>query len=283
MRDRSVTIPGGRTEVGTNTSLLPQDGEGPARQTKLRPFRLGETAVTNAEFADFVAATGYVTEAQRYGWSYVFHLFVPANLPILGNARGTDWWLGVEGASWNRPEGPGSDVQGRHDHPVVHVSWNDATAFAEWAGGRLPTEAEWEHAAKGGRRGATYPWGDLEPNDDKAFYCNIWQGEFPHNNTGLDGFVGTAPARSFSPNGYGLFNMSGNCWEWTADLFRIRSLKRDATSLNAQAIAHKERVLKGGSYLCHRSYCHRYRIAGRIGNTPDSTTGHIGFRMAFDE
>lgn len=281
LRQRSLLIPGGRAEVGSDRPLLPQDGEGPRRFVQLKPFRLGETAVTNAEFAGFIAATGHVTDAERFGWSYVFHLFVPEGREM-GSASGSSWWRGVEGARWDQPEGPGSDLSGRDDHPAIHISWNDANAFAQWAGGRLPTEAEWEHAARGGLAGTTYPWGDTEPDDDTNLPCNIWQGDFPRNNTAADGFVGTAPVRSFAANGYGLFNMSGNCWEWTADPFRIRSLKREAKVRNERAAAQAERVLKGGSYLCHQSYCHRYRIAARIGNTPDTTTGHAGFRMAFD-
>lgn len=277
----TVLIPGGKAEIGTDRPALPQDGEGPRRTVAIKPFRLGETAVTNAQFAAFVAETGYQTEAERFGWSYVFHLFVPETLATKG-VVGTEWWRAVEGAGWDRPEGPASDLEGREDHPVVHVSWNDAVAFAAWAGGRLPSEVEWEHAARGGLAGAIYPWGEDEPDDEQVMPCNIWQGQFPMRNTAADGHVGLAPARSFQPNGYGLFNMSGNCWEWAADAFRIRSLKKQARERNERAAAENHRLLKGGSYLCHKSYCYRYRIAARIGNTPDSTTGHTGFRLAFD-
>lgn len=279
--EATVPIPGGKAEVGTDRPALPQDGEGPRRLVSVRPFRLGETAVTNEQFAAFIDDTGYRTEAERFGWSYVFHLFVPETLATKG-VVGTEWWRAVEGARWDRPEGPTSSLSGREDHPVVHVSWNDATAFAAWASGRLPSEAEWEHAARGGLSGATYPWGEAEPDDEEIMPCNIWQGQFPLRNSAADGFVGLAPARSFTPNGYGLFNMSGNCWEWNADAFRIRSLKKAAQERNERAAAENQRLLKGGSYLCHISYCYRYRIVARIGNTPDSTTGHTGFRLAFD-
>src|SRR5262245_35376266 len=175
------------------------------------------------------------------------------------------------------------NLAGRRDHPVVHVSWNDAVAFAAWAGGRLPTEAEWEYAAAGGRPGARFPWGDAKP-DDVAFQpCNIWQGQFPSYNSGRDGYLGTAPVDAFAANGYGLFNMSGNTWEWCADRFRVRSLSRAAQARNRQAREGEERLLKGGSYLCHRSYCYRDRIAARTGAGADSSTAHVGFRLVFDE
>lgn len=277
----TVSIPGGKVDVGTDDPALPQDGEAPRRVVTVKPFRLGEMAVTNAQFATFIADTAYRTEAERFGWSYVFHLFVPETLATRG-VVGTEWWRAVEGAQWDRPEGTTSTLAGRENHPVVHVSWNDAMAFAAWAGGRLPGEAEWEHAARGGLARATYPWGDAEPDDEAVMPCNIWQGQFPMLNTARDGHVGLAPARSFAPNGYGLFNMSGNCWEWNADAFRIRSLKKEAQARNERAANENHRLLKGGSYLCHKSYCYRYRIAARIGNTPDLTTGHTGFRLAFD-
>lgn len=264
--------------MGTDRSPLPMDGEAPARRVTVKKFATDPFAVTNAGFAEFVAATSYVTEAERIGWSLVF----AGLLPPAERGQGAGWWCRVDGAQWRRPDGPGSDVAARSDHPVVHVSWNDATAFAAWAGGRLPTEAEWEFAASGGLRGARYPWGDAEPDDAVHFPCNIWQGNFPTDNTGADGFVGTAPVGAFAPNGYGLFNMVGNCWEWCAEPFRIRSLARAAKARNAAARAEGQRLLKGGSYLCHRSYCHRYRIAARSGASPDSATGHVRFRVVFE-
>jgi len=281
---RRVHLPGGRARVGTHERLLPQDGESPAREVRVGPFAIDPLAVTNAWFAAFVQATGYRTEAERYGWSLVFDACLVAAAATMGAAAAPSWWRRVDGASWQRPEGPHSDLTGRLAHPVVHVSFNDAVAFAAWAGGRLPTEVEWEYAAAGGRPGARFPWGDREPDDDGAFLpCNIWQGEFPGTNSGRDGFLGTAPADAFAPNGYGLFNMSGNTWEWCADAFRVRSLTRAAKARNQQAARSKERLLKGGSYLCHRSYCYRYRIAARTGAAADSSTGHVGFRLVFDD
>jgi formylglycine-generating enzyme required for sulfatase activity len=276
-----VAVPGGPCTIGTDAPVLREDGEGPARRVTLRPFRLDATAVTNQRFAAFVAATGYSTDAERFGWSYVFHAFAPPGLDTLA-PEGTPWWRQVHGACWSAPEGPGSDLADRPQHPVVHVSWSDAAAFAAWAGGRLPTEAEWEHAAKGGNDGARFPWGAAEPDDHSTDLCNIWQGDFPRRNTSADGFVGTAPVDAFRPNGFGLFNMCGNVWEWCADAFRVRSLSGAAKARNRAAAGDAERVMKGGSYLCHRSYCYRYRIAARSGRSPDTSAGHTGFRVAYD-
>ena len=275
-----LTIPGGPATVGTDRPELAMDGEGPARRVVLPPFRVDAHAVTNRRFAAFAAATGYRTDAERFGWSYVFHLFLP---PAARHDAppGASWWRKVDGADRAHPEGPGTSAEDRPDHPVVHVSWNDAAAFAAWAGGRLPSEAEWEHAAKGGDDAARYPWGAAEPDETTVLPCNIWQGDFPRRNTGADGFLGTAPADSFAPNGFGLFNACGNVWEWCADAFRIRSLSRAAKVRNAAAQAGRERVIKGGSYLCHRSYCHRYRIAARSGTSPDTSAGHTGFRLVY--
>lgn len=275
----AVEIPGGEALVGTARPALPQDGEGPPRRVKVSPFRIGATAVTNAAFRDFIETTGYVTEAERFGWSFVFRDQVPEAVGATQAVVAAQWWRRVEGATWASTHGPGTEEACLPDHPVVHVSWNDARAYADWAGGRLPTEAEWEHAARGSLGDARFPWGDLEPDDEAVFPCNIWQGRFPDRNTGADGYLATAPARSFEPNGYGLYNMVGNVWEWTADCFRIRSLKREARERLKAMKGYK--VLKGGSYLCHRSYCYRYRIAARTGSSPDSTTSHQGFRVVW--
>jgi formylglycine-generating enzyme required for sulfatase activity len=272
-------ICGGTVTVGTDAPVLREDGEGPSRRVTLRPFSIDACAVTNRRFAAFVAATGYRTEAERFGWSYVFHLFIPPGL-VAPSPEGTPWWGQVHGAYWAAPEGPGSSVEDRLDHPAVHIAWNDATAFAAWAGGRLPTEAEWEHAAKGGDDAARFPWGAQEPDDHSAL-CNIWQGDFPRSNTRADGWLATAPVDTFAPNGFGLFNACGNVWEWCADPFRVRSISAAAKHRNRAAAGERERVMKGGSYLCHRSYCYRYRIAARAGRSPDTSAGHTGFRVAY--
>jgi formylglycine-generating enzyme required for sulfatase activity len=266
--------------MGTNDDFLPLDGEGPCRRQHVKPFTIDACAVSNSRFAEFVSATGYLTEAERFGWSFVFRGFV-STATTEESYPGASWWLKVEGADWSHPEGPESSLNGREDHPVVHVSWNDAVKFAEWAGGRLPSEAEWEYAARGGLANSRFPWGDAEPDDVGFTPCNIWQGEFPKHNSGLDGHLGTAPVDSFEPNGYGLFNAVGNVWEWCADAFRVRTLKRAAQQANQTARADRWRLLKGGSHLCHRSYCYRYRVAARSGSSQDSSTGHIGFRVAY--
>lgn len=273
-------IPGGKTFVGTKDPYFLVDEEGPPRPKTLKPFRMMETAVTNAQFAAFVEETGYKTEAERYGWSFVFFHHVADAVPATRGVESLEWWRRVDGADWLRINGPGSEADWHPDHPVVQVSWNDARAFARWAGGRLPSEAEWEHAARGGLGDIPFPWGTEEPNDTDRFPCNIWQGSFPHQNTGADGYATTSPAKSFTPNGYGLYNMVGNVWEWIADPLKVRSLSKKIRQNARQEPGAK--LLKGGSFLCHKSYCFRYRIPARTSNTPDSTTTHQGFRLAFD-
>lgn len=276
---RSAQFPGGIVHVGTDTPEIAGDGEGPARKVRICAYRLDTETVTNARFAAFVAETGYVTDAERIGWSPVFRPPVAQPEGVQPTNDMIPWWLPIEGACWYFPEGEDSSVTDRADHPVVQVSWNDACAFAAWDGGRLPSEAEWEAAARGGLEDPRFPWGDDEP-DDEAILCNIWQGEFPHFNSLADGHMATAPARSFEPNGSGLYNMSGNVWEWTADPYRIRSVSSRARARNALATKEHEKVLKGGSFLCHRSYCYRYRIAARSALPPDSCSSNTGFRVA---
>ena len=218
---------------------------------KLKPFLLGQTPVSNAEFADFAEQTGYVTEAEGFGWSFVFHLQLPTTQTTLQGAAGAQWWRRVDGANWRRPAGP-LGAESLPDHPAVHLSWTDAQAYCAWVGGRLPREAEWEHAARGGLGDVTYPWGDAPPDDREHLPCNIWQGDFPTQNTAADGYAFTSPARSFAPNGYGLYGMAGNVWDWTADLLRLKSLSK-AGKAHAAAM-RGYRVIKGGSFLCHASY-----------------------------
>ncbi len=276
-----MDIPGGKALLGTGTPILPDDGEGPLRQKRVAPFRIAKTAVTNAQFACFVEDTGFVTEAERIGWSFVFHRQVADGVPDTLGVQSLEWWRCVDGACWRDIDGSHLDTARRlPDHPVVHVSWNDAQAYARWAGGRLPTEAEWEHAARGGLGDVRFPWGDEEPDDTAHFPCNIWQGRFPDQNLGLDGFLATAPAESFAPNGFGLYNMVGNVWEWTVEPFVVRSLRRQARALQQSRRGY--RLLKGGSFLCHKSYCYRFRIAARSGNSPDSATTHQGLRVVWD-
>ena len=275
-----VAIPGGLGYLGTRKPILRVDGEGPLRRRRIRPFRMDAAAVTNARFGQFVAATGYRTEAEILGDSFVFAGQLGPDAPATRRVADAPWWCLVEGADWRRPHGPGSEKACRPDHPVVHVTWKDAKAFAGWAGGRLPTEGEWEHAARGGLGDVRFPWGDRDPDERDFLPCNIWQGTFPGRNLGLDGYLATAPALSFPANGYGLHNMVGNVWEWTSQPLRLRSRKRDAR--RAQAGSSGFRLIKGGSFLCHASYCFRYRIAARSGTSPDSSTSHQGFRLVYD-
>ena len=277
----AVLIGGGQAMIGTQSPQLPNDGEGPIRTKKISAFRISPTAVTNAEFATFVEDTGYVTEAETFGWSFVFYQQVPESVGATQAVLDTQWWRRVDGSNWRDINGPGTaDADWHPDHPVVQVSWADAKAYAVWAGGRLPTEAEWEHAARGGLGDVRFPWGEQEPDDTGFFPCNIWQGRFPEINSGRDGYRTTAPAKSFNPNGHGLYNMVGNVWEWTAEPYRVRSLRKGGRAVQASRKGFK--LLKGGSFLCHASYCYRYRIAARTGNAPDTATPHQGLRMVWD-
>lgn len=280
---RMVPLPGGTFLMGTeNPEGFPTDGEGPVRAVTLDAFLIDRHPVTNALFGKFVMATGYKTEAERFGWSFVFwsHISKKRFVELVEDTvAAAPWWCKVRGARWDAPEGPGSDVRKRGDYPVVHVSWNDALAYCAWSGQRLPTEAEWEYAARGGLEQKLYPWGDkLRPGGEHR--CNIWQGEFPKEDTGDDGYAGTSPVEAFPPNGYELYSITGNAWEWCADWFDAE-FHRTASRVNPQGPSHGvARVMKGGSFLCHKSYCNRYRVGARSGNTPDSSTANIGFRCA---
>ncbi len=279
-----VEIDGGTFLMGTDhAAAVPGDGEGPVREVQIDPFLLDATTVTNRDFAVFVKETAYVTSAERFSWSFVFFQLLPraAAARVTEHATATPWWWKVEGAYWKEPEGPGSDISSRQNHPVVHVAWEDAEAYATWAGKRLPTEAEWEFAARGGLAQKLYPWGDdLRPGG--AWRCNIWQGTFPEHNTLEDGHLGTAPVKTYKPNTYGLYNMVGNVWEWIADWFSP-DWHLDAPGRNPLGPpTGTDRVMRGGSFLCHDSYCTRYRVAARHRSTPDSSSSNVGFRCATD-
>lgn len=261
---------------------FPEDGEGPIRQVCLRPFAIDRDPVTNRQFSDFVKTTGYQTEAEVYGWSFVFWMQIPRlrfHELVEDTVAATPWWCKVPGAKWDAPEGLGSDIADRQDHPVVHVSWNDALSFAQWCGKRLPTEAEWEYAARGGLEQKLYPWGDVLCPDGQHL-CNIWQGQFPNQDMAEDGFAGTCPVDAFPANGYGIHSITGNTWEWCSDWFATTHSMQAPIDNPTGPKSGTSRVMKGGSFLCHRSYCNRYRVAARTCNTPDSTASNIGFRCA---
>ena len=277
-----VRISGGLFTMGTDEAILPQDGEGPARRVQVSDFFIHKYEVSNREFAAFTADTGYVTEAETFGNSFVLEMLLSVSVKsgITQAVMNAPWWLPVEGASWKQPEGEDSDIKDRQKHPVVHVSWNDAVKYCQWSGGRLPTEAEWEYAARGGLEGRLYPWGN-NPLPRGDHWMNIWQGEFPEENTAEDGYVGTAPVDSFPPNRYGLHNMAGNVWEWVSDWWTIRHSEEFQIDPRGPP-SGKDKVKKGGSYICHPQYCFRYRCAARSQNTPDSSASNLGFRCARD-
>lgn len=280
--DDMVSLPGGTFLMGTDyAGGFPMDGEGPVRSVALSPFQIDRSPVTNEEFAAFVDATGFRTEAEIFGWSFVFWAHIPAERfeeLVEDTVAAAQWWCKVPGAFWLQPEGPGSDVRERGRHPVVHVSWNDAQAYAAWASKSLPTEAQWEYAARGGLEQKLYPWGD-ELTPDGEHRCNVWQGRFPVEDTAEDGFAGSCPVDSFPPNGFGLYSVTGNVWEWCADWFH-NSFRPELTQNPAGPANGQSKVMKGGSFLCHASYCNRYRVAARTSNTPDSSASNIGFRCA---
>jgi formylglycine-generating enzyme len=255
-----VLIQGGTFSMGTNDGL---PFEGPVHPVTVRSFWMDRHEVTVADFTRFVDATKYRTEAENYGWSGVFD-------------RGSGNWTRVDGASWRHPDGPKSTPA--PDEPVTQVSWNDAVAFAKWAGKRLPTEAEFEYAARGGLSGRRYAWGDeLRPGGHPV--ANWWQGSFPRQDRGEDGFSGRAPVGRFPPNGYGLYDITGNVWEWCADWFGdyVPRNRVDKGPPPAQ-----ERVIRGGSWMCSENYCQGFRVAARSHATPDSGLDNLGFRLVRD-
>lgn len=260
---RLVALPPGTFRMGSeDPAAYAADGEGPVRAASVEAFAIGATTVTVAEFAVFVEDTGYRTDAERHGNSLVFVALLGEGLRRRSpSVLETPWWRQVEGATWFRPEGPGSAVDDRLDHPVTHVSQRDARAYADWLGARLPTEVEWEYAARGGLDQQPYPWGGvLEP--EGVARMKIFSGTFPDGPTGR---VGTEPAAAFPPNAFGLHNLTGNVWEWTA---------------SGLASGDDRPVLRGGSYMCHDSYCRRYRTSARTAATADTSLGHTGFRLA---
>jgi formylglycine-generating enzyme required for sulfatase activity len=306
-----VWIPGGEFQMGTDLEIGWPD-EKPSHPVRLAGFWMDATEVTNAQFAKFVEDTGYKTTAEKTPNLEEIMRQVPPGTPppsedmliaasmVFSPPAGevplndfSQWWQWVPGANWQHPEGPDSSILGRENHPVVHISWYDATEYAKWAGKRLPTEAEWEFAARGGLEGQAFTWGNKPPSSD-FIMANIWHGEFPSNNTAIDGFKGSAPVRSFKPNGYGLFDMAGNVWEWCNDWYDrqlhdqqsalgVAENPRGPLKTNDPQQPYAElRVQKGGSFLCHESYCLRYRPSARHGGAPDTGMSHLGFRCVMN-
>ncbi|XP_053670420.1 formylglycine-generating enzyme [Anopheles nili] len=274
-------IPGGEYLIGTNDPIFENDREAPARSVSIQEFYLDQYEVSNERFQEFVDQTGYLTEAEKFGDSFVFQQQLKDEVRKQYEdfrVAAAPWWYKIRGASWKYPEGDQSrDISNRMNHPVVHVSWNDAVEYCKWKGKRLPTEAEWEAACRGGRKQKLFPWGNkLNPKDQHMM--NIWQGKFPENNKAEDGCDSTCPVKTFLQNSYDLYDIVGNVWEWTADLWD----PKDATSKRKDGDNPPNRVKKGGSYLCHISYCYRYRCAARSQNTEDSSAGNLGFRCAAD-
>lgn len=272
-------IPGGTFSMGDHWEAgYRADGETPVHEVTLGSFAMGTTTVTNAQFETFVEATGYRTTAEKHGVSAVFYAaFQGQHSAILHQVTGAPWWLAVKGADWRHPNGPSSGIQDKPAHPVVHVSHDDANAYCDWSGTRLPSEAEWEYAARGGLAMKKYAWGD-ELTVAGEWNCNIWQGEFPLDNTTEDGYLTTAPGRTYQPNGYGLWQMAGNVWEWCEDWFAADYYSSSEPADPRGPASGEYRSMRGGSYLCHESYCNRYQAAARNYNTPDATSGNIGFR-----
>ena len=270
--------------MGSNLEYYPTDGETPSRIVWVDEFQIAKFPVTNLEFLVFIDETNFITEAESFGWSYVFNGFISETNSVKlveGGISPTPWWLAVEGANWFTPYGNSQSIENILDHPVVHVSFNDARAYCDWAKLKLPTEAQWEKASRGTFKGKLYPWGDEFVGIGKH-NSNTWQGEFPSYNSLEDGHFGTSPVTSFLPNDFGLFDTIGNVWEWTNDFWSSRwhIPENDSTRINptgpSKVVGNK--VLKGGSFLCHDSYCYRYRNSARTFNSPNTSTSHIGFR-----
>lgn len=305
-----VLVPAGAFDMGADNDQAAQD-EYPKHRVQVDSFYMDATEVTNAQFKKFVDATGYITTAERKpDWDELKKtlppgtpkpdesLLVPASLVFKATGGPVDlqdysqWWNWKEGANWKHPEGAGSDLKGKENYPVVHVSWYDAMAYCKWAGKRLPTEAEWEYAARGGALNNIYPWGNEPVNNGKS-KTNSWEGHFPYHNEQKDGFFKMGPVKNYACNGYGLFDMAGNVWEWCSDWYDhdyYRALEK-TTSRNPKGPAKSndpaepfavKKVLRGGSFLCNDSYCSGYRVARRMKSSPDTGLEHTGFRCVKD-
>jgi formylglycine-generating enzyme len=305
-----LKIPGGEYMMGASDDEGRPD-EYPQHKIKVNPFWMDATEVTNAQFRKFVEATGYITTAEKKpDWEEIKKqlpagtpkpdesqlvasslVFSPPDHPIPLNDA-TQWWSWTAGADWKHPKGPGNNINGKDNYPVVHISWDDAMAYCKWSGKRLPTEAEWEWAARGGLNDNKYPWGNEDVESGKA-KANTWQGNFPDKNNNWDKFNNAAPVRSFAPNGFGLYDMAGNVWEWCSDWYRsdyynqlknplTSNPKGPATSYDPMEPTVPKKVVRGGSFLCNASYCKGYRVSSRMKTSPDTGLEHTGFRCVKD-
>lgn len=311
LKKKMVLIPAGTFMMGSNGDEHTLKRELPQHPVKVNSFYMDETEVTNAEFAEFVAATGYITTAERpVDWEELKKQLPPdtekpsdedlqpgsmvfsAPKEVYNLSDYIQWWKWVKGANWKHPSGPESDIKGKENFPVVQISYQDANAYAKWAGKRLPTEAEWEWAARGGLKNQTYTWGNEDPQTGKI-RANIWDGEFPISNSQRDGFYDAAPVKSFEPNGYGLYDMSGNVWEMCSDYYSedyystlagttADNPKGPEKSVDPNEPYLSKRVMKGGSFLCNSSYCASYRVSARMATSEDSGMTHLGFRLVKD-
>ncbi|MDG2484253.1 MAG: formylglycine-generating enzyme family protein [Flavobacteriaceae bacterium] len=308
-----VWITGGIYDMGASDSdRMALSHEKPKHTVKVDGFYMDETEVTNAQFSRFIQATNYITTAERpVDWELIKQqlppgtpkphdsLLLPGSLLFKKTKESvpnlydfSQWWRWTNGANWKQPEGKGSTIDGKDNHPVVHVSYEDAMAYCHWAGRRLPTEAEWEFAARGGKRDKIYFWGDL--TDKLSSYVNSWEGEFPVDNTQADGFEKSAPIKTYPPNGYGLYEISGNVWEWTSDWYSSQyyqyckensitnNPKGPKEAFNPNNPYIDERIIRGGSFLCNASYCASYRVSSRMATDPNTSLEHLGFRTVMD-
>ena len=310
--DGMVWIPAGNFMMGGDNEQARKD-EYPKHGVKVNGFYMDATEVTNAQFSEFVKATGYITTAEKdINWEEIKSqvppntpkppdsvlkaaslIFVPTKSEVNLNDY-SQWWAWTRGANWKHPNGPNTDIIGKDNFPVTHVSWDDAMAYSKWAGKRLPTEAEWEYAARGGLINNSYSWGKTF-DEMGASKCNFWQGNFPYLNLNKDGFMGAAPVKSFAPNGYGLYDVAGNVWEWCADLYNndyYTQLSKTKLAINPKGPTKSydpdeplitKRVMRGGSFLCNDSYCSGYRVSARMKSSPDSGMEHLGFRCVMDK
>lgn len=285
-----ASIPSGNYKMGTDDQIgFPEDQEGPALSVYVPKFKISTTTVTVKEFSEFVKDTEYETVAEKIGWSFVFvDLLSNTTKQKSKKMKETPWWYVVQGADWKHPEGPDSNVDGRLDNPVTQVSLSDAIAYCIWSGTRLPSESEWEKAARGNSKGKKYPWGNNlvdEDSNENIYHANTWQGDFPRSNSLADGYLGTAPVKTYKPNDFGLYQVIGNVWEWCAndygyslDIFN-KITPEDFWIETLNTTDKRKVAIRGGSFLCHNCFCNRFRVAARNGEMSDTASSNLSFRI----